>query len=225
MFPYKELQTEQFKGMRFYHTGSGPLPSITTILGTTQPEQAVKALENWRTSLGPEKAAAHSKKATDRGTDVHLLAERYLKKEDPFALIHGQPVADSVKAAFNALRLKLDKIDEVWGQEVPLVSQFYGVAGRCDLIGTFKSVPSIVDFKTAGRVKSRKDVGDYELQLVFYGDAHNEMYGTDIQQGIILMIAETGFPMEFVVPFTDELRLKLAERIDLFNVRLQNIVS
>ena len=206
--------------MRFYHTASGPYPSITTILGTTQPEEAVKALENRRTSLGAEKAAAHSKKATDRGTNVHLLAERYLKKQDPYMPINGAPIPDPDKAAFNALKLKLDKIDEVWGQEVPLYSNFYQVAGRCDLVGKFKGVPVIVDFKTAGRVNNRKDIGDYELQLIFYGDAHNEMFGTNIQEGVILMVAETGFPMEFHVPFTDELRLKLAERVDEFNAKL-----
>lgn len=220
MFTYPEIQTEQHQGMRFYHTASGPYPSITTILGTTQPEEAVKALENWRKSLGAAKAAAHSKKATDRGTNVHLLAERYLKKEDPFTSINGVSISDSDKAAFNALKLKLDKIDEVWGQEVPLYSDFYQVAGRCDLVGKFKGVPVIVDFKTAGRVKNRKDIGDYELQLMFYGDAHNEMFDTNIQEGVILMIAETGFPMEFRVPFTDELRLKLAQRVDDFNVKL-----
>jgi ATP-dependent exoDNAse (exonuclease V) beta subunit len=220
VFTYPELETEQHQGMRFYHTASGPYPSITTILGGSQSEEAQKALEGWRQSLGATKAAEVSKKATDRGTNVHLLAERYLKKQDPYMPINGAPIPDPDKAAFNALKLKLDKIDEVWGQEVPLYSDFYQVAGRCDLVGKFKGVPVIVDFKTAGRVKSRKDIGDYELQLIFYGDSHNEMFGTNIQEGVILMVADTGFPMEFHVPFTDELRLRLAARIDEFNARL-----
>lgn len=220
MFKYSEIETTNEIGYRWYHTSSGPYPSITSVLGGSQTEEAQKALEGWRQSLGVQKAAEVSKKATDRGTNVHLLAERYLKKEDPFAPINGKTVPDPDKAAFNALKLKLDKIDEVWGQEVPLYSNFYQVAGRCDLVGKFKGVPVIVDFKTAGRVKGRKDIADYELQLIFYGDSHNEMFGTDIQEGVILMVAETGFPMEFHVPFTDELRTKLAARIDEFNVRL-----
>ena len=194
----------------------GAYPSITTILGTTQPEEAVKALEGWRNSLGHDKAKAVSKKATDHGTNVHLLAERYLKGEDVFATINGMAVPDPDKAAFNALKLKLDKIDEVWGQEVPLFSKKYEVAGRCDLVGKFKGVPVIVDFKTASRVKGKADIKDYELQLIFYGDAHNEMFGTDIQAGVILMVAQTGFPMEFNVPFTPELRAKLQERVNAF---------
>ena len=216
---YKEIETTNDLGLRWYHTPNGAFPSITSILGTTQPEEAVKALENWRNALGHAKATAHSKKAADRGTNVHLLAERYLKKQEVFAPIGGVTVIDSDKAAFNAIKLKLDKIDEVWGQEVPLFSRKYEVAGRCDLVGKYKGVPVIVDFKTAGRVKGKKDISDYELQLIFYADAHNEMFGTDIQNGVIIMVAETGFPMEFNVKFTPELRAKLQARVDAFWVK------
>ncbi len=214
-FKYDEIETTNDLGLRWYHTKHGAYPSITTILGTTQPEETKKALENWRNALGHAKAAEFSKKATDRGTNVHLLCERYLKKQDVFAPIHGQPVPDTDKSAFNALRLKLDKIDEVWGQEVPLFSKKYEVAGRCDLVGKYKGVPVIVDFKTAGRIKGHKDIGDYKLQLAFYAQAHNEMFGTDIQNGVILMIAETGFPMEFNVPLEEQYP-ELQKRVDSF---------
>lgn len=184
--------------MRWYKTPSGKFyPSITTILGTTAPEEAKKSLENWRNSLGHAKADAYSKSRADHGTNVHLLAERYLKKEQVDAPIGGQPVPQQDFIAFNALKLKLDKIEKVWGQEVALYSDFFEVAGRCDLIGEYKGRPVIIDFKTAGRIKSDKDIGDYKLQLCFYGMAHNEMFGTDIQDGVVLMVAQNGFPLEF----------------------------
>jgi genome maintenance exonuclease 1 len=143
-----------------------------------------------------------------------LLAERYLKKEEEFAPIHKKPVPDPDKAAFNALKLKLDKIDEIWGQECTLFSTELEVGGRCDLVGKFKGVPVIVDFKTAGRVKSKKDIGDYCLQLAFYAKAHNEMFGTNIEDGVILMVAQTGFPMEFNIKLEEhypELKKRIAE--------------
>lgn len=212
-YTYEELQTEQLNGKRFYSIPSGTFyPSITTVLGTTQPEEAKAALANWRNALGAVKADAFSKKACDHGTAVHLLAERYLKKEDVFADINGVPVQQADKAAFNALKLKLDKVDEVWGQEVPLYSTRLEVAGRCDLVGKYKGVPVIVDFKTAGRIKSSADIGDYKLQLAFYAAAHNEMFGTNIQDGVVLMVAQTGFPMEFnikLAPFMPELELRV----------------
>lgn len=213
MFEYQEMATQTALGGRWYETPHGEaFPSITTILGTTAPPEKVASLQNWRNSLGHTKADAVSKKATDHGTNVHLLAERYLKKEKVDAPISGQPVPYLDMAAFNALKLKLDKIDEIWGQEVALYSTSLQVAGRCDLVGKYKGVPVIVDFKTASRVKGKKDIHDYELQLLFYAIAHNEMFGTEINQGIILMVAETGFPQEFKVTFTDELRAELKER-------------
>jgi len=214
-FKYEEIETTNELGLRWYHTKNGAYPSITTVLGTTQPEESKKALENWRNALGHEKAAAHSKKATDRGTNVHLLVERYLKKEKVDAPIRGVSVPNTDLQAFNALRLKLDKIDEIWGQEVPLVSKKYEVAGRCDLVGKYKGIPVIVDFKTAGRIKGHKDICEYKLQLAFYAQAHNEMFATNIRSGVILMIAETGFPMEFNVPL-DEQYPELQNRVDSF---------
>ena len=215
MHTYTDYQTTNELGLRWYHTPNGAYPSITTILGTTRPEAAVQALEGWRNSLGHEKAAAVSKKATDRGTNVHLLAERYLKKEKVDAPINGQPVPHPDLASFNALKLKLDKIDEVWAQECALYSDFFEVAGRCDLVGKYTGEPVIVDFKTSSKVKGKGDIGDYKLQLAFYAAAHNEMFGTDIKTGVILMVAETGFPMEFIVPLEEQYE-ELQNRIDAF---------
>jgi len=127
-------------------------------------------------------------------------------------------------AAFNALRLKLDKIEEVWGQEVALYSSTIEVAGRCDLIGKYKGRSVIVDFKTASRVKGKKDIEDYNLQLAFYAIAHNEMFGTDIQHGVILMVSDLGFPQEFNVNLLDHYE-ELGKRVDSFWSKAINSVA
>ena len=215
-FNYPDLTTQNRDGKRWYSVPQGLYPSITSVLGATEPPEKVASLQNWKNSLGHAKADEVSRAALSRGTNVHLLAERYLKKEQVDADIGGCPVSQADLAAFNALKLKLNKIDEVWGQEVALYSETIEVAGRCDLVGTYNGVPCIVDFKTSSRVKQRKDIEAYELQLAFYGIAHNEMFGTNIDTGIILMVAETGFPMEFTVEFTPSLELKLLERVNAF---------
>lgn len=215
-FIYPELSTVNELGCRWYKTPFGDFyPSITTVLGGTQPPEAVAALEGWRNSLGHAKAAEASKKAADHGTNVHLLVERYLKKQDVDAPIQGKPVPNADKMAFNALKLKLDKIDAVWGQECTLISSHYEVGGRCDLVGRFKGVPVIIDFKTSGRIKGINDIGDYRLQLTFYADAHNEMFGTNIQEGVILMVAQTGFPIEFHINLAEH-REELQKRVEAF---------
>lgn len=216
LYQYQDLKAELYNGMRFYHTPNGAYPSITTVLGSTQSEEKTKSLENWRESLGHEKAEAFTKKAADHGTVVHLLAERYLKNLPVFDDIDSVPILQADRAAFNTLKIKLSRINEIWGQEVPLFSKYWGIAGRCDLVGKYNDIPVIIDFKTSSKIKNRQDIADYELQLLFYGDAHNEMFNTDIKEGVILMVAKTGFPIEFKVPFTDELRKLLQERLDSF---------
>lgn len=198
-FAYLDLQTVSHQGKRWYETPIGPLPSITTVLGHTEPEEKKESLRKWQESLGPVQAAQVSKAATDRGTNVHLLCERFLKGEPVDVPINGKPVPFADMQSFNALKLKLNKIDEVWGQEVALYSSSLELAGRCDLIAVYKGKPAIIDFKTSSRVKSDKDIHSYKLQLAFYATAHNEMFGTDINEGVILMVAETGFPQEFKV--------------------------
>lgn len=212
-FPYADYQAEMVKGMRWYHTPHGAFPSITTILGVSEPAEKTASLESWRMSLGREKAATVTQKACDHGTMVHLLIERHLAGEDPFALVNGQKIPDPDKSAFNALKLKLKLINEVWGQEQAVYSPSLEVAGRLDCVGEYKHVPSIIDFKTSmNKVKSKDDIKDYELQLCFYAHAHNELYNTNIKQGVILMVAQTGFPLEFTIdlePKLDELKARI----------------
>lgn len=171
--------------------------------------------------MGHERAEEVSRAARDHGTNVHLLIERYLKKEDPLALIHGKSVPLNDITAFNALKLKLNKIDEVWGQEVPLVSKELEVAGRCDFVGVYKKLPVIIDFKTAGRIKNRDDIKDYFLQLAFYANAHNEMFDTNIKHGVILMTSGAGFPLEFTEELTEHTAV-LRVRVSRFWEKLLN---
>jgi ATP-dependent exoDNAse (exonuclease V) beta subunit len=215
MFAYEDYPTETVMGLRWYITPAGALPSITTILGVSEPEEKKASLEAWRVSLGHEKAAAHSLKATQHGTMVHLLAERFLKGEDVDAPVNGIAVPGPDKAAFNALKLKLKAINVIYGQEKSVYSPILEVAGRFDCVGEYKHVPSVIDFKTAGRLKTRKDIEDYYLQLAFYAIAHNELFGTDIKQGVILMSAAGGMPQEFKVNIEEHIDV-LCARIAIF---------
>jgi ATP-dependent exoDNAse (exonuclease V) beta subunit len=200
-YPYPELSTVVHNNQRWYDTPVGYYPSITTVLGTTAPEEMKQSLKKWQDALGPL-AAEKSKAATTRGTNVHLLCERFLKGEE---LIQGEAISEADMSSFVALKTKLKNIDEVWGQEVALYSQELELAGRCDLIGVYKGLEVIIDFKTAGRVKGHKDIGEYKCQLAFYANAHNEMFGTHIEDGVILMVADTGFPMEFKVKLSEHM--------------------
>jgi ATP-dependent exoDNAse (exonuclease V) beta subunit len=205
--------------MRFYEAPNGKFyPSITTVLGGTMPIEKEVALNKWRTSLGANEAQRRTQEAADRGTAVHLLAERYLKKED---LIQGEKFNQADINSYNALKLKLNKVEEVWGQEVALYSDLIELAGRCDCIAVYKGKPSIIDFKTSSRLKSKEQIEDYRLQLCAYSIMHNEMFGTDIVDGVVLMTSDGGFPQEFHVDLLDYVE-PLVKRIDAFYAKLSS---
>jgi genome maintenance exonuclease 1 len=92
-------------------------------------------------------------------------------------------------AAEVILKGLVPNVDEFWGVEVPLYySGLY--AGTTDCVGVWKGRPAIMDFKQSNKVKKREYIGDYFLQLCAYAQAHNNMHGTDINQGVILMAVQ-----------------------------------
>jgi ATP-dependent exoDNAse (exonuclease V) beta subunit len=217
-FNYPDMTSTSYNNMRIYETADGKYyPSITTVLGNTVPEEKAVSLKRWQDSLGADVAKQKTKEAADHGTAVHLLAERYLKKEE--LIQPGDNISQQNIAAFNALKLKLNKVEEVWGQEIALYSDIIGVAGRTDLIGVYKGKPSIIDFKTSSRLKGQKQIDDYRLQLTAYAIMHNEMFGTNIVDGVILMTSDGGFPQEFFVDLSQYVE-PLMLRVDEFYAKL-----
>lgn len=220
-FNYPEMNTVSHANMRFYETHGKFYPSITTVLGNTIPEEKAQSLKKWQTSLGVSAAKQKTQEAADHGTAVHLLAERYLKKEE--LIQQSDNFSQQNIAAFNALKLKLNKVEEIWGQEIALFSDLIGVAGRTDLIGVYKGKPSIIDFKTSSRLKGPKQIEDYRLQLCAYAIMHNEMFNTNIVDGVILMTSDGGFPQEFFVDlsqYVEPLMIRVDEFYEKLNVKL-----
>lgn len=215
-FNYQDLSAEtNGEAGRRYFTPVGSFPSITTVLGKTQPPEKVHSLQRWRDSLGHDEADEFTRQAAAHGTAVHLLIERYLKGEKVSVPIDGNPVKESDLQSLNSLKFKLRNVNEIWGQEVALYSEFFKVAGRCDFVGVYNEKPSILDFKTSSRIKNRDEIEDYKLQLAFYAASHNEMYGTNINDGVILMATKSGLPIEFHFEL-EQFYDKLYERVQQF---------
>ena len=63
----------------------------------------------------------------------------------------------------------------------------------------FNGEPSIIDFKTAKKIKKREWIEDYFLQGCAYALAHNEMFESKIKQVAILMIDREGKYADFVI--------------------------
>jgi hypothetical protein len=80
-------------------------------------------------------------------------------------------------------------------------------AGSADLIATwglgtqnqsFHKL-AIIDFKQTNKPKREEWIGDYFLQSAAYAMAHDAVYGTNIEQGVILMCSRDGLFQHFVI--------------------------
>lgn len=180
-----ELEAFIKHGQRFYVCPNGTYPSITTVLGAAADKTW---LEGWKKSLGESKAAAETQRCADRGTAVHLLAEKYLQNDKNFDV---KQHSDNVKL-FNQIKFHINKINNIVGQETPMFSDFLQVAGRCDVIAEYDGVLSIIDFKTSNGVKNDKMIEDYFLQCTGYSIMFEEMFGIQIEQIVVIIAVEKG---------------------------------
>ena len=110
-----------------------------------------------------------------------------------------------------------DTMDEVWGTEVTVY--YPGLyAGATDLVGIYNGAQIIGDFKQTNKPKRREWIQDYFLQLAAYGMAHNYVYRTAINSGVILMCSpDLVFQRFFVTPKEYQvLQWEWLKRVDLY---------
>ena len=195
-YNYQKLSRTNINGKRHYCTPTGdPVPSVTTILDKTKPEEKRQALANWRKRVGEQKAQQITTEAANRGTRMHTYLENYVL-DGVLKEAGSNPYSWASRAmAEQIIEKGLCNVDEYWGMEVPLY--FPSVyAGTTDCVGVHAGDEAIIDFKQTNKPKKEEWVDDYKLQLCAYAEAHNEVYGSDIRKGVILMA---------VKPETDEM--------------------
>ena len=202
-FTYSKLTRDESSGKRLYATPTGhKVPSVTTILDKTKPAESRIALANWRKAIGEAKAQAITTEAANRGTRMHKFLEDW---------IAGIPLNESITNPFAQQSQKMAKIviaegmknvSEVWGSEVPLYfPELY--AGTTDCVGIHSGDEAILDFKQTNKPKKREHIDDYFIQLTAYALAHNEVHGTNIRKGVILMCSKDFEYQEFILEPTD----------------------
>mgnify|MGYP001578078566 CR=1 FL=1 len=208
----ENIKVETLPTGRTYDTPHGKFPSITTILGKTANQQW---LQKWRERVGVEEADRISKEATDRGELIHKYTERHFNDENIFSELL-QETNDVQLMTRKLIEAVQNNVTKIYAQEIPVWSPTLKYAGRIDLVGEFREVPAIVDFKTSKKRKYVDQVKDYYLQCCGYAHAHNELFGTTIEKIVILITIETGGVQAFygnVIHYLPELKY----RINLFN--------
>jgi len=195
-FIYPKTVRSSINGVRKYSINDEKLPSVTTILSSTQDASKTESLNKWKARVGEVEAERIKNTAATRGTAMHTYLEHYIK---------GGKVLDLTDVGREARSMGqtiIDKgfpdLEEVWGVECTL---FYPglYAGQTDLCGVYQGRESIIDFKQSNKPKRVEWIEDYKLQLVAYATAHDCIFGTNIEQGVILMCTPDNFFQRFIV--------------------------
>lgn len=198
-FQYMPLSRANSDIGRLYQTPTGEkLPSVTTILDATKTEESKQALDNWRKRTGYARAKEITTEAAGRGTRLHKWLENYVKLDEA-GNPGSHPASQQSHAMAREIILKgLSNCQEFWGTEVALYfPKIY--AGTTDLLGTHHNEEAVMDFKQTNRPKKREWIEDYFLQLSAYSLAHNEVYGTKIRKGVIMMCSKDLEYQEFII--------------------------
>ena len=200
---YKSLSRTEGESGRLYLCPDGSkVPSVTTILDRTKTEEKRQALANWKKRVGEQAAQTIVTEAAGRGTSMHKMIERWLAGEDitPGSnLVHQQAHKMALKVIDELIK---PNVTEVWGSEISLYfPNLY--AGTTDCVGLWQGEPAIMDFKQTNKPKKREWIEDYFLQLTAYAQAHNELYGTNIKRGVVLMCSKDLEPQLFILEGED----------------------
>ena len=205
--------TDHESGTRVYEIVGNRLPSVTTILGKTKDQEFLK---KWKAKVGEAKAEEIKNLSSRRGTAMHKYLECYIESKGYEDLtdigVQAKPMAQKI------IDIGLAPVDEYYGSEVTLY--YPGLyAGSTDLVCRHNGMDTIIDFKQANRPKNKDWIDDYYLQIAAYCMAHDYVYNSQIQQGIIMVCTPDLYFQEF--KFQDhELRQwkhKFLKRLDMYH--------
>ena len=199
---FKDLNTVNKNGQRFYSTPEGHYPSVTTVTGWEKRQFFAK----WRAENPKE-----SRRVLDRGNKLHNLIEDYINNRVDDKTTGG--LNPFILDLFILLKPELDKINNVYAQEVPLWSSTLELAGRVDCVGEYDGKLSIIDFKGSTRIKRKEDIQNYFMQATAYAIMWQEMTGQKIDNIVILIATEQGEsqvfqdnPIRYVKPLLKSIR-------------------
>jgi genome maintenance exonuclease 1 len=200
-------------GSRLYDVNGSRLPSVTTILGKTKNQEFLK---DWKEKVGEAEAERIKNVSSSRGTAMHKFLENYITGvgyDDLTAL--GQ---EAKAMAQKVIDVGLTPVEEYYGSEVTLY--YPGLyAGSTDLVCLHNSRETIVDFKQANRAKKKEWIEDYYLQIAAYAMAHDYVYQSKIEQGIIMVCTPDLYYQEFKVEGPELRHYKHAflKRLDMYH--------
>lgn len=206
-----DLSADTTDSGRFYTVphpkghGSIKYPSVTTVTGWDKRE----FFEKW--SKDPKNAVERDR-ASERGNIIHDRIEQYLGNDPEW--LTG--IEMNERSLLGLMRPELDKIDNIYGLELPLYSHALKMAGRCDCIGEFDGKLSIIDFKGSTRNKKPEWIQNYFHQGTCYSLMFQELTGIVIPNVVIIVGSEQGLCQVFSVNVMDFMKPLVEVRTKYF---------
>jgi len=190
-YNYKDVTRITDHGSRLYDVLGMRLPSVTTILSQTKDQSFLTA---WKNKVGHENAERIKNVSSNRGTAMHKFLEKHVEGVgyDDLTTLGREARTMAQKIIEDGL----SKVSEYYGSEVSLYYQGL-YAGSTDLVCMHEGMETIVDFKQSNRPKREEWIEDYYLQIAAYAMAHDQVYGSNIQQGVIMVCTPDLYYQEF----------------------------
>ena len=205
--------TDEVTGHRIYDIIGTRLPSVTSILSATKNQQFLK---DWKAKVGEQEAERIKNLSSRRGTAMHKFLEHHILGTgyDDLTRI-GQ---EAKPMAQNIIEEGLLPVEEWYGSEVTL--HYPGLyAGSTDLVCNHNGLETIVDFKQANRPKKEEWIQDYYLQIAAYAMAHDYVYKSKIEQGVIMICTPDLYYQEFKIQGADlrSYKHQFLKRLDMYH--------
>ena len=194
-------------GLRQYIIGEENFPSITSILNR---QMDTEGLDAWRERVGKDVANHICRSAMNRGNIFHKICEDYLSnncvcKFENHLLEFGM---------FEQARPSLERINDIFAIEFPMVSRELKMGGTADIIAKFDGIDSIIDLKSSTRPKEQSWCEKFFLQETAYSIMFEELTSRPIGQLVTIIANEKGTVQVLIKnrdDFTQELKQIIAQ--------------
>ena len=117
------------------------------------------------------------------------------------------------------IEIGLTPVEEYYGSEVMLhyPGLYAGLYGPWSAL--HNGMETIVDFKQSNRPKKEEWIEDYYLQIAMYAMAHDYVYKSKIEQGVIMVCTPDLYYQEFKTEGASlrAWKHKALKRIDMYN--------
>ena len=194
-------------GMRQYKIGDEMFPSITSILSRISSE----GIDAWKERVGMDVANLICQNAINRGNKFHKISEAYLGngcicKFENHLLEFGM---------FEQARAALDRISDIVGIEMPMVSRELMIGGTADIIAKFDGIDSVIDLKSSTTPKRESWCKKFFLQETAYSLMFEEISSRPTEQMVTIIASENG-TVQVLVRNRDDFTQELKEIISQY---------